>query len=167
MYDTPRTIEQILTMLEATPAHLADLAGGLTPTQLITPPEPGEWSARDVLAHLRACADMWGKYIGVILIDDKPTFKAVNPTSWIKKTNYRELEFHPSLQAFTIQRAELLEVLKPLAPEDWSRTAMVTGAGKPRLRTVYTYAQWLANHERSHFKQIERIVKTMQAEYRV
>jgi hypothetical protein len=29
---------------------------------------------------------------------------------------------------------------------------MVTGAGKPRLRTVYTYAQWLANHERSHFK---------------
>ena len=157
MYDTPRTIEQILTMLAATPSRLAALTKGLPPAQLLAPPEPGEWSARDVLAHLRACTDMWGKYIAVILSEDKPTIKAVNPTTWIKKTNYREQEFQPSLQAFTDQRAELLAVLKPLAPENWSRMATVTGAGKPRERTVYTYAQWLANHERSHFKQIERI----------
>jgi hypothetical protein len=48
-----------------------------------------------------------------------------------------------------------------MQPEAWSRTATVTGAGKPRERTVRTYAQWLANHERSHIKQIERIVVTM------
>jgi len=39
--------------------------------------------------------------------------------------------------------------------------ATVTGAGKPRERTVYTYALWLANHERSHIKQIERMVNTV------
>ncbi|OGN91594.1 MAG: hypothetical protein A2Y88_07075, partial [Chloroflexi bacterium RBG_13_48_10] len=128
---------------------------------MLTPPEPDEWSARDVLAHLRACSDMWGKYIVVILSEDRPTFKAVNPTTWIKKTDYRQQEFKPSLQAFTSQRAGLLAVLKPLAPEAWSRTAMVTGAGKPRERTVYTYAQWLANHEQSHYNQIEHIVKTI------
>ena len=161
VYDTPRTIEQLLTMLAAAPSRLADLTEGLPPAQLLAPPEPGEWSARDVLAHLRACADMWGKCIAVILSEDRPTFKAVNPTTWIKKTSYREQEFQPSLQAFTAQRAELLAVLKSLAPEAWSRTAMVTGAGKPRERTVYTYAQWLANHEQSHFKQIERIVNTL------
>ena len=161
MYDTPRTIEQILTMLAAAPVRLADLTEGLPPTQLLVPPEPGEWSARDVLAHLRACADMWGKYIAEILSEDRPTIKAVNPTTWIKKTNYREQEFQPSLQAFAAQRAELLAVLKPLAPEAWSRMATVTGAGKPRERTVYTYALWLVNHERSHFKQIERVVNTV------
>ena len=160
-YDTPRTIEQILTMLAAAPSRLADLTEGLPPAQLLAPPEPGEWSARDVLAHLRACADMWGKYIAEILSEDRPTIKAVSPRTWIKKTNYREQEFQPSLQAFTAQRAGLLAVLKPLAPEAWSRTATVTGAGKPRQRTVYTYAQWLANHERTHVKQIERIVNTM------
>jgi hypothetical protein len=148
-------------MLAATPSHLAGLAIGVSPAQLLTSPEPGEWSARDVLAHLRACSDMWGKYIAVILSEDRPTFKAVNPTTWIKQTNYREQEFHPSLRSFTDQRAELLAVLKPLAPEGWSRMATVTGAGKPRERTVYTYAQWLANHERSHFKQVERIVNAM------
>lgn len=157
MYDTPLTIEQILTRLAATPSRLAGLIGGLTPAQLLAPPEPGEWSARDVLAHLRACADMWGKCILVILREDRPTFKAVNPTTWIKQTDYLEQDFKPSLEAFTTQRAALLAVLAPLTPEYWSRTATVTGAGKPLERSVYTYAQWLANHERSHFRQVARI----------
>jgi uncharacterized damage-inducible protein DinB len=161
VYDTSRTIEQILTMLAAAPSRLADLTEGLPPARLLAPPEPGEWSARDVLAHMRACADRWGKCIAEILSEDRPTIKAVNPTTWIKKTNDREQEFQPSLQAYTAQRAELLAVLKPLAPEAWSRMATVTGAGKPRERTVYTYAQWLANHERSHVRQIERVANTM------
>lgn len=161
MYDTPRTNEQILNLLADAPARLASLSTGLTPAQLKAPPEPGEWSARDVLAHLRACADMWGKYIALILSQDRPTFKAVNPTTWIEKTTYRELEFQPSLQAFSVQRAELLAVLEPLAPEAWSRSATVTGAGKPLERTVYTYALWLANHERTHIRQIERITNRM------
>jgi uncharacterized damage-inducible protein DinB len=161
VYDRPLTIAQNLTMLAATPQRIADSTEGLPPAQLLRPPEAGTWSARDVLAHLRACADMWGKYIGTILSEDRPTFRAVNPTSWIKQTNYREQAFHPSLQAFTAQRAELLAVLQPVAPEAWTRMALVTGAGKPRERTVQTYAQWLANHEQSHIKQIERIVTTL------
>jgi uncharacterized damage-inducible protein DinB len=161
VYDRPLTIEQNLTLLAAAPSRLADLTEGLSAAQLLAAPEPGEWSARDVLAHLRACADMWGKYIVVILSQDRPTFKAVNPTTWIRKTDYLEQEFQPSLQAFTAQRAGLLAVLKPLPPEAWSRTATVTGAGKPRQRTVQTYAQWLANHERTHIRQVERIVEAL------
>jgi thiaminase len=67
------------------------------------------------------------------------------------------------LQAFTAQRAALLAVLQPLTPEAWSRTALVTGAGKPRERTVQIYAQWLANHEQSHIRQIERIVNSLRS----
>jgi hypothetical protein len=146
-------------MLAAAPLRLAELTAGLTPTQLQTPPAPGEWSARDVLAHLRACADMWGRYIALIVNEDRPTFKAVNPTTWIKQTDYLEQPFHPSLQAFTSQRAGLLALLQPLPPAAWARTATVTGAGKPRARTMQSYAQWLATHERSHLKQIERLAR--------
>jgi uncharacterized damage-inducible protein DinB len=158
VYDTPLSIEQMLTMLAEAPLRIAALTVDLPPAQLVKAPKSGEWSARDVLAHLRACSDMWGKYILLILSQDSPVFKAVNPTTWIKQTDYLEQEFHPSLQAYTAQRTGLLEVLQDLAPADWSRTATVTGAGKPRQRTVYTYGEWLANHERSHLKQIERIV---------
>jgi hypothetical protein len=80
----------------------------------------------------------------------------------MEKTDYREQEFQPSLQAFTAQRADLLAMLEPLAPGSWSRAATVTGAGKPLIRTVHFYAQWLAIHERPHIKQIERIANTMQ-----
>ena len=161
MYDTPVTIEEVLTLLEEAPPRIAALTDGLSPAQLHAAPSPGEWSANDVLAHLRSCSDMWGKYIAMILAEDRSTFRAVNPTTWIKQTDYPELEFRPSFQSYTMQRADLLAVLKPLPRESWSRSATVTGAGKPRERTVLSYARWLANHERSHFKQIARIADTV------
>lgn len=152
------TIEQALTLLEATPPRLAALTDGLAPAQLLTASGLDEWSANDVLAHLRACADMWGKYIMAMLAEDTPTLRAVNPRTWIEQTNYRELDFRPSLQAFATQRADLLAVLKPLPAEGWSRSAIVTGAGKPLTLTVLSYVERLARHERPHVKQIERIV---------
>jgi hypothetical protein len=161
VYDTPLNTEQILNLLSVMPSRLANLTKGLSPAQSLAAPEPDAWSARDVLAHLRACSDMWGKAISVILSEDRPVIKAVNPTSWITRTNYLEQEFQPSLLAFTTQRTELLAVLESLAPEAWSRCATVTGTGKPLQRTVYTYAQWLANHERTHIRQIERTVNTV------
>jgi hypothetical protein len=44
-------------MLAATSPRLVALTANLTPAQLRTPPQPDEWSANDVLAHLRACAE--------------------------------------------------------------------------------------------------------------
>ena len=155
------TIEQILTLLAETPPRLAALTAGLTETQLHTPPAEGEWSANDVLAHLRACGDIWGDHIRAILTEDNPTRRAMNPTTWIKHTDYLELEFQPSLRAFTAQRTELLERLKLLTEEQWHRTATLVGAGKPLQRTVLSYANGMAIHERPHIKQIERMVTKM------
>jgi DinB superfamily len=153
-------VEQILSTLTATPSRITELTIDLSEAQLHTVPGSDEWSANDVLAHLRACADMWGNCIVAIITQDKPTLRAVNPTTWIKKTDYLEQEFQPSLRAFAKQRTDLLAGLEPLPRKSWSRTATVTGAGKPLERTVLFYARWLAGHERPHIKQIERIVNT-------
>ena len=153
------TIEQVLTILAATPPRIAALTAGLAPAQLHSAPNRDAWTANDVLAHLRSCADVWGSCIEAIIAQDRPTIRAVNPTTWIKTTDYLEQEFQPSLHAFATQRTNLLAVLEPLAPAGWSRTATVTGAGKVLERTVLFYAAWLARHERPHIKQIERIVK--------
>jgi hypothetical protein len=155
------TIEQVLTMLASTPPRLAALTAGRDPAQLQTPATPAEWSANEVLAHMRACADMWGNCIGAMITQDRPTLRAVNPRTWIKQTDYREQEFQPSLRAFTTQRADLLAVLEPLPPASWARAATITGAGAVLERTVLFYAQWLARHERPHVKQIERMVRTL------
>jgi hypothetical protein len=154
-------IEQVLTLLAKTPTRIVAATAALTEAQLHVAPRSGEWSANEVLAHLRSCADVWGDCIAVILHQDRPTIRAVNPRTWIDQTNYLELEFQPSLNAFTAQRTDLLAVLKPLKPKAWSRSATITGAGKPLERTVQSYAEWMATHERPHVKQIERIASSM------
>ena len=156
------TIEQILAMLAAGPARIAEYTAGLTQSQLHAAPGSGEWSANEVLAHLRSCADVWGSCMLTIINQDNPTIRAVNPRTWIKSTDYLEQDFQPSLQAFTEQRAELLAILEPLKPNVWSRSARVTGAGKALERTVHTYAESIAIHERPHLKQIKRIASTLQ-----
>ena len=155
------TTQQVLTLLAETPPRLAALTAGLAPAELQTTPNHEGWSANEVLAHLRACADAWGSCILAMIAEDTPTLRAVNPRTWIKKTDYLELEFGTSLRSFATQRADLLAVLEPLPQEGWSRAARVTGAGRVLERTVLFYAQWLARHERQHVKQVERIVNTM------
>jgi hypothetical protein len=160
MRDKPLTSEEALALLARTAPRLATLVNGLTPAQLRSAPLPGEWAANQVLAHLRACADIWGKCILTMLSEDMPTLRAVNPRSWIKRTDYLTIDFQPSLDSLARQRAALLSALEPLPPEGWSRKARVLGAGKELKRSVLDYAERLARHERAHLKQVESIVNT-------
>jgi DinB superfamily len=157
MSKSPLTIEQVLHLLTEAPPRIAESTNGLTTAQLQTPPNQGEWSINDVLAHLRSCADMWGSAIQTILAQDRPTIRAINPRTWIEQTNYPELKFQTAFRAFTKQRTDLLKVLEALPKKSWYRSAIITGAGKPLERTVFFYAHWLATHERTHVEQIGRI----------
>lgn len=163
MVATPYPISQLLTLLAAAPSHIVAATADLSATQLRAAPAPDQWSANDVLAHLRACADVWGGCIATILAQDEPTFRAVNPRTWMAQTDYLDLEFKSSLDAFTTQRAALLGVLEPLPLTAWSRGATVKGAGKTLRRTVFSYADWLASHERPHLKQIASVAAMMRA----
>ena len=157
-------IDTILTILKETPPRLAKLTAGLAPAQLHNPPAAGEWSVREVLAHLRACNEVWGGYyIMTIIAQDHPTIKAINPRTWIKTTDYLEQEFQPSLRAFKKQRKKLLDVLEPLPPGDWMRTNTLLGAGKPLQQTLISHADGLARHERAHMKQIKRTIDMLTA----
>lgn len=150
-------VEKILSLLGEGPARIAALTSDLSPTQLRTPPHEDAWSATDILAHLRSCADVWGQCIHVILFEEQPTLRAVHPSAWAKGMDYSTLEFEPSLQAYTVQRTKLLTLLESLSAAAWSRNATITGAGKPLVRTVKFYAEWLATHERSHYKQFKQV----------
>lgn len=157
MPKTPLAPAEILPLLRDNPGQIASLTEDLTPAQLRTAPEPDAWSLTEILAHLRACADVWGACIASMLAEDHPTIRAINPRGWIKQTDYRNLEFAPSFAAFTAQREALLATLGPLTLAQWERSATITGAGAPLTRTVHFYAQWLARHERSHLREIGQV----------
>jgi hypothetical protein len=104
---------------------------------------------------LRASADVRGKFIHIMLTQDHPTLQYISPRSYIKKTNYLELAFPESFQAYKKQRNELLNTLKEISIEDWSRSAII----KDRPETVFSYTLYLTQHETAHCEQIEELLK--------
>lgn len=147
------TAEETLVVLRENASRLAELEG-VGARQASTAPEPDEWSAREVLAHIRACCDVWGRNIARILADENATFAGMNPRAWMRKTDYLEWPFDAALSAFATQRQELLHTLEGLTPAQWEWTATVTSYGQANERTLRSYASQLAKHERTHVKQI-------------
>ena len=147
-------------MLKTTPSRIASASHGLSDKELNWKPAADSWSANEILAHLRACSDVWGGSIMKILKQDNPTFRYVSPRTWIRKTNYIELEFNASFFAFRTQREDLIKTLRALPREGWSRRANVKAASKLHEETVLSYAQRLADHECGHCEQIDRVLHT-------
>jgi hypothetical protein len=155
---TPRRLPpaELIEALRSTPSLIREATRNADDSALGMRPVKDEWSANEVLAHLRSCADVWGDYIERIVKEDEPTIRAVSPRTWIEQTDYNEQPFARSFGAFARQRKKLLTTLSALDDADWERTALVTGAGKASTRTVLDYVERLVRHERPHVKQIAR-----------
>lgn len=147
--------EATLALLATTPRRITTACLDMDELQLRSTPEPDAWSIHEILAHLRACADVWGAGIIAMLTQDHPTLRYVSPRTWIRKTHYLELPFHASLEAFAQQRDELLKTLRALERDEWSRGATFTATTRGREQTILSYAQRIAQHENEHCEQIE------------
>jgi hypothetical protein len=161
MPDEPTTAEQILVILADNPVRIATLISDLTPAQLQARPATQSWTANDLLAHLRSCADVWGGCIATMLAEDNPTIRIVSPRTWLRSTNYPELEFQFSWNAFIEQRTNLLLALNSLSNGDWLRPAVAKDSRRTLNRTVQFYGQLLARHEHSHLEQFRQIAEAI------
>ena len=155
------TKDEALTILEESPRRIAAATAGVAPARLRGARILGVWTAVDILAHLRACADARGDVIPEILAGDRRILRAVNPRTLIEQTDYRQLDFATSFRAFAHQRARLVKMLKALPRSAWSRSAVFTGFGTPRARSVLFYAVWVARHELAHVRHIERFAENV------
>ena len=152
---TPNEIEKYLSLLYDTSRRLTKATQGFDDLRLQYKIDKKAWSVNDILAHLRSCADVWGGSIEAMLAEDRPTLPYRHPRQWIKKTNYPDLLFQESFQAFQMQRKNLLNVLNNLSFEDWSRAAIIN----QREHTVFSQTRRMALHEDVHCQQIEELLK--------
>ncbi len=150
--------DEIIAWLRAAPHRIAVATDGVSSHMLRAAPAPDTWSIVEIVAHLRACADVWGEAIDQILAARRPTFKAISPYTWLNQTDYRSLEFAATMRAYRRQRAALVRRLQGLPARAWERSAIVTGCGAPLERTLTWYALGIAGHEQSHLKHIERLL---------
>jgi DinB superfamily len=153
------TVDEIMAILPVSVPRLAELTDGLSARQLSAQPSPGEWSANDILAHLRAAQDVLGTNIRRIVTEDRPTWKRLSPRQWQRTSGYQDWEFGPAFEAFGNGRAELLAVLAALRDEDWERVALVTvSPHRTAAQTGRFFGDWLARHERDHLEQVRQTI---------
>lgn len=154
MKSTPSEIQKALTGLEETLRRLARTLN-LPPAKLAFRPDSKTWSASDILAHLRACADLWTHSIYAMLAEENPALPDINERKWAKVARYAELPFAESFETFRSQRENLLRVLRGLPPVSWERGATILG----RRHTVFTQSRRMAKHEAEHIARIEDLLK--------
>ena len=148
---------EVLEILAASPARLAVATTAIPAEALHEPLEADGWSARDILAHVRACDRTWGGYIARILDEDHPAFRGESPRSTIRRYDFLTLPFATSLDGFTADRRRLMERLRSADAGDLARGANVTLPGRgAEERTAFYYADRIAEHEREHVEHIER-----------
>ena len=152
-------IRAVLTALSDTPKQIVRLSRGCSEQQLHRKPEADAWSAREIVAHLRACAEVWGKSIERMLAEEHPTIRYVSPRGWIKKTDYVQQSFRDSLTVLSRGRVTLVEALSGLDAIDWSRGATFTATTLGREASVLSYSKRIADHEAKHLSQLQRTLK--------
>ena len=155
MKSTPSEIKKYLVVLSETPQRIVQAVEDIDDVHLQQRTDAKSWSANDILAHLRSCADLWTHSIYAMLAENEPQFSDINERKWAKVTRYAELPFEESLQAFSLQRKNLLHVLQALAFESWERSAIIFG----RKHTVFTQTRRMAKHENEHVEQLESLLR--------
>jgi uncharacterized damage-inducible protein DinB len=150
-----KEIAAILITLKECPVRIEAATKDVPAARLHVRADRKSWSINDILAHIRSSSDVWGGSIERMLAEEMPTLADVHPRKWIRQTDYLELKFHKSFQAYAAQRKKLLKILMKLSFDDWSRGAMIGG----RIHTVFTQARRIAKHDSDHCKQIEGLLR--------
>jgi hypothetical protein len=147
-------IDDLVERLAATPGRIAAASFGRSPEELGAAPEDGGWSAVAVLAHLRASDDILSPRLVAILVREESTLPAFDDRRWGEVMGYAEADFQELLATFTFRRAELVRVLRRLAPDDWQRVGVHEARGRITLQETLRH---LVEHEVEHCVQFESL----------
>jgi hypothetical protein len=147
-------VDRLLFRLSDVPLRVARAVEGYNETALRIASGEGEWSAADILAHMRASDAIVAYRAYVLLTRDNPTLLAHDERHWAEVARYVEINFRSSLALYALRRAELVNMLRHANVEDWQRAGLHEERGSVSLLDVVTS---LVEHEEEHCVQLESV----------
>lgn len=159
--------------LARTPEDLRAAIRGHDDRALSRRAAPSEWSAKDVVCHLRDVEELAICRFHTMLAMDDPRVLVVgaepdDPAAWgfdeavpypmdadrwREERQYERNDAGAALSAFARRRAEVLVLLGRLSPAQWERGALHPNRGR------WTFADWtagMARHDDAHLEQLRR-----------
>ncbi|MBO0867045.1 MAG: DinB family protein [Micromonosporaceae bacterium] len=144
-------------VLEATVPAVRGYTDGLSQQVLNRRPEPGEWSAAEVLGHLFDGEVAFAYRSRMILAQDTPTLSGYDQDAWARlpRPGFTEL-----LDAFAALRLGNLALVRQLAPEAWQRVGVHSERGPTTMRVL---VETTAGHDIAHLRQLEQTLVAVRA----
>ena len=148
----PTAIEEIIATLAATPGRLMTELSSAEPDRLARSPSPSEWSALQVLAHVRASDAIMSPRVIQLIGEGSDIALAVVDDRAFASTRLRAVTpIEVQLGAFALGRAEFVAVLRTLTAEEWSHSVLHPEYGRLTLRRICAE---IGRHEGEHLLQI-------------
>jgi uncharacterized damage-inducible protein DinB len=151
--DRMATLEEQLARMERTADDFAAAVRGASEAALSKRPDGKNWSAREVVCHMRDTEESFLQRFQLLLAMDEPTFLGVEPDRWAEERQYGRNDVGEALVSFRKRRDESLAFLRHLKPEQWERAGVHATRGR---MTVKDFVALMAWHDDNHLDQLKR-----------
>src|SRR5713101_3173564 len=168
-------VERQLTRLAGTADELTEAIRNRSAAQLARRPDAANWSATEIICHLRDVEELFRIRFHTILALDDPqilTFSAqpaalaawgiagrvghpLDPDRWAEERQYARSDPNQALTAFRRQRRETVVLLESLTDAQWLRGGIHLRLGR---LTLGDWAASLAGHDDNHVDQLTRAI---------
>ena len=147
-----------LSALRTTARTLARIVSRTRRQLLARRPEPDEWSAVEVMAHLADVELAAGFRIRKIVSEPRPLLTAYDQEAWAKALRYSRQDPRELLGTFRAVRDFNLRVLRSLGPTQRRRVGIHSEYGSIRLDQLVAH---LAEHDLTHLNQIRQNLRSL------
>ena len=119
-------------------------------------PDGTNWSAREVICHVRDIEESFMARLQIIMLMNEPKFLPVEPDRWAEERQYQRNDAMEALQAFRMRRDESLKFLRGLKVEQWERGGIHATRGHMSIKDFVGLMAW---HDDNHLDQLKRALK--------
>jgi hypothetical protein len=143
--------EEIIDTLRALPDEIEKVVRGLDDETLRRRPGAGDWSIKEVCAHLRDSLEIDGERIRRMVEEDDPSIPGYDQEALAAERDYQNLSMPQVLTALRAFSGGNAYMLEGLSEEQWQR-----GGRHEERGPIFVdgYAEQQAEHVRAHLEQI-------------
>src|SRR5262245_12139579 len=147
------SLGQQLKRMDSTPDDFAAAIAGMPDHLLSKRPDDANWSATEVMCHIRDIEESFMARMQLIMTMDEPTLLPVEPDRWAAERQYHRNNAAEALQAFRTRREESLKFLRRLRPEQVVRGGLHATRGHMTIADFVSLMVW---HDDNHLDQLKR-----------
>lgn len=139
--------------MEKTMDLFAAAIQGASEAALSKRPDTKNWSAKEIICHVRDTEEFFLNRFQMILSFPEPQFSLADAERWVAERQYLRNDAGEAISAFGKRRQETLQFINQIKPEEWERTCIHKVRGRMTLRD---YFHLLASHDKVHLEQVKR-----------